>query len=708
LVEEGALLEPKEGESMDRVAIRSLNSTPALDTQVTTAQAQRYLLAPRISQAGAETHGMFDLPAGKLDAGAHNRIVTHDGSLPEATVGEARYAKGVVPLTTPYLPDPLCRRLVVRFLDHDKAPITNMSIGPIPFYGGELWPAALPFRLLLLETGDAPSFDPEERILTIGLAKGEVFYLRLSWALDAGSLERMGLWAWRLEAGTPSTSERRQARRGGNWLLTPWRDVGLVHATQQPLVIPKFANFNPYRVLDHTYVEPRYRTPLSRKTTAKVDLFADWKEPIDDPENDLGPDNLSRSDHAYELVIPLEEPYDELNLFKTRERPRHELGDTKYRRITYHLDATSRFREYLPASLSADDLKRSSPAETIFVPNAARPEAPRVRYVIPTFGWELETSSSKTVRTRRGGSLRVYLERPWYSSGYGEMLAVVLPAAGGEPSADLLPYLTRWGRDPVWQAPPVPGIAPVRTAFPRARAVPAVDLSELQPNVPAEEEIVSDIPFPVSGLPLPEVEGSFVDIAPHDVGYDAERRLWYCDIEIDTPPSYFPFIRLALARYHPRSLYLAHLSPVVLVEFAQLHPDRALSVTAVPGNPRARRLTLSGPVHTRSSVANEYEFFGVFFGPPGSLGNVVEVAVERRQTGVNTDLGWEPAPDAGITEDVGPNVANVLWAGVVELPQGLSDDGPYRVVIREFEVFATEETDPGYARRPVYVDVVDL
>jgi hypothetical protein len=169
--------------------------------------------------------------------------------------------------------------------------------------------------------------------------------------------------------------------------------------------------------------------------------------------------------------------------------------------------------------------------------------------------------------------------------------------------------------------------------------VPEVDLSELQPNVPTGEEIVSDLPFPVSGLPLPDVEGALVDIAPHDVGYDAERKLWYCDIEIEAPYSYFPFIRLALARYHPRSLYLAPLSPVVLAEFAQLHPDRALSVTEVRGNPRARRLTLSGPVHSRSSVANEYEFFGIFFGPPGSLGNVVEVTVERRQSGVRTDLG---------------------------------------------------------------------
>jgi hypothetical protein len=284
------------------------------------------------------------------------------------------------------------------------------------------------------------------------------------------------------------------------------------------------------------------------------------------------------------------------------------------------------------------------------------------------------------------------------------MLAVVLPGAGAEPPAALLPHLTQWGRDPIWQAPPVPGLAPARGAFPRARAAPEIDLSDLQPNVPAGEAVVSDEPFPVVGLPLPDVPTAHVDVAPHDVAYDKARGLWYCDIEIEIGRSYFPFIRLALARYHPRSLPGAHLSQVVLAEFAQLHPDRTLSVTTVRGNPRARRLTLSGPVHTRSSVANEYEFFGIPFAE-GLLENVVELTVERRQPGVDTDLGWVPAPGAAVTKGEPPELSEILWTGTVELPEKPSANQPFRVVIREFEVLATEA---GFARRPVYVDVVEL
>jgi hypothetical protein len=61
-----------------------------------------------------------------------------------------------------------------------------------------------------------------------------------------------------------------------------------------------------------------------------------------------------------------------------------------------------------------------------------------------------------------------------------------------------------------------------------------------------------------------------------------------------------------------------------------------------------------------------------------------------------------------ISEDVGPSTTEVLWTGVVELPEESSEERAYRLVIREFEVFATEESDVGYARRPVYVDVVEL
>ena len=86
-------------------------------------------------------------------------------------------------------------------------------------------------------------------------------------------------------------------------------------------------------------------------------------------------------------------------------------------------------------------------------------------------------------------------------------------------------------------------------------------LDELS-NIPIEQSI----PFTAVG---------------HQVSYDDAhgRRLWYCDIQMDMGEAYFPFVRLALARYQPQSLPNAHLSRVVLADFIQLAPDRAASMT---------------------------------------------------------------------------------------------------------------------------------
>ena len=60
---------------------------------------------------------------------------------------------------------------------------------------------------------------------------------------------------------------------------------------------------------------------------------------------------------------------------------------------------------------------------------------------------------------------RVYLDRPWNVSGYGEMLAVVLPPAGFTSDPETTPaghplknYVTQWGADPVWDSDIVPDI----------------------------------------------------------------------------------------------------------------------------------------------------------------------------------------------------------------------------------------------------------
>ena len=119
---------------------------------------------------------------------------------------------------------------------------------------------------------------------------------------------------------------------------------------------------------------------------------------------------------------------------------RHEFRDTKHRYVTYHSIATTRFREYFPTEITDDPtlITHLGPTVELNVPSSRRPEPPEVLYVVPTWTWEtrklpgfslprgIGRLSPTSLRTRSGGGLRVYLDRPWYSSGVDELLGVVL------------------------------------------------------------------------------------------------------------------------------------------------------------------------------------------------------------------------------------------------------------------------------------------
>ena len=74
--------------------------------------------------------------------------------------------------------------------------------------------------------------------------------------------------------------------------------------------------------------------------------------------------------------------------------------------------------------------------------------------MVPTFRWERGASASGGLQSiRYGNGLRVYLDRPWFSSGDGELLGVVVPgddAAFDTVEDALVPYVTQWGADPLW------------------------------------------------------------------------------------------------------------------------------------------------------------------------------------------------------------------------------------------------------------------
>lgn len=148
-------------------------------------------------------------------------------------------------------------------------------------------------------------------------------------------------------------------------------------------------------------------------------LEAEWTEQIDGLTRDDGPTIRSAGAKPFEIQQAIS--HDAAIL-----AGRHEFHDTKYRKVTYQAVATTRFREYFPENVTNDqnNITRRSPDVTVDVPNAAPPPAPKVLYVLPTFVWEKSSDSAWQTCSRRGGGLRVYLDRPWYSSGDGELMTI--------------------------------------------------------------------------------------------------------------------------------------------------------------------------------------------------------------------------------------------------------------------------------------------
>ena len=831
----GTLGRPLEGESMARVAIRSFNDTPADNLQLTAQVAHRVAAPPQVSVRDAEQHGMLDRN-GRIDASLFNLLAHQKDVAPDDASAAIREYKMLLqgPVDTApseatfavyesgreltYLPDPLAAEVAVRVFDHPN--IADTQIIRIPLYPAGLWPNARPFVIDVYEDAlDVPSYDISTHRLRVPLPKGIRAKLRLSMRLGPDNLKSLGVF--QMLSAADQNAQRARALDGQHWMLTPWTVVEVVHAVQRPLRTPEFDMLGVHeRSVGQTSARPKFHARCSVDTTDRLDLYGEWHEPLDDPDaadSAGGPVDRHRHDAAFQVkittpkiyadkkaggvaggwpehslvapdVVGINTPLDERVPVKA-----HEFHDTRYRRIEYWLDATTRFREFLPPDLltktengkrvpTDEHIKVTGARQVTWIPNSAPPPAPHVLYVVPIFGWTRDLDARGVFSSwRRGGGLRVYLDRGWNASGYGEMLGVVLPPQGFADDPDKTPqsapykkYVTQWGNDPLWDSAFVPGIAPTLAHFPLARTAPDPSGAWLPPNAPADERDQPPGGFLVKGLPPNGVgaRGGPVDVAPHDVFYDADRQLWYCDVQISPGAAYFPFIRLALARYQPASSPNSHLSNVVLSDIIALTADRWLNVTPAQGDRRVR-VAVFGVSYDESSGHHEASnappaprvnpvTLEVGLVPPARVAErtVVEVWLERLDQRWGEDFGWARVGDALVTQRVpAPDVAKktaatiesvfggpvalsaqletktlmssadrarlspaqiidqihvwqTLWEGDVTLPS--PDSARHRLVIAEFEEYLVDDDRP-YDRTPtqkgrrlVFVEHVEL
>ncbi|HEY2946884.1 MAG TPA: hypothetical protein VGJ53_00555 [Micromonosporaceae bacterium] len=816
-----------EGESLEHLAIRSnLGISPADYAELPEVKqaladagaphgyaedSQRHLAPPKASQQMAEQDGRFDAAFGGTPAqvtAALRVALREEGTFLDETIvdpatGQKTIAQAPISLfppgtalppvrgaglpggayafcpdpnvILPYLPDPLAIGVSLTGRDFAGAEVFHQVAS---FPGG--WPALVPFRLRLSEGPLGAAF--AGGVLEVRLPKAEVVWARLASVFSDGRLEDLAIWRW-VPAPDRTDALKKAAIEGRHWMLTPFREVIFTHAVQQPLVVPDMTRVKSSRALGDTFAAFRGPIVNHARSTGRLDAFGEWTEDVDlitddEPRMRAFGTEVPHRAQAFGFDIRRSEDSAEVALHQSR----HEFGDTKYRRIVYHSVATTRFREFLPRPLTdlpaniqrvegtTDAGGTLKPGLEHHILSAARPAAPEVLYVLPTFRWERQDEGDHRKHVRRGKAVRIWLRRPWFSSGDGEQLGVILepgvrlprgwgrvagleltardlarrppqisirplrraggpaqpiraveaaagfsgsfltqassPLARGaisvvaalKPTPEeikkmLRPYVTAWGSDPVWKSA-TPEEPPTVAAFPRHTGY-------------------------ASGLTLEELPPSVaVVVAAHDVYFDRGRKLWYCDVEVDPGDTYFPFVRLALARYQSQSLAGAHLSRVVMTDFIQLAPDRAAAVVLSEASAQVTVQGFSG----RSILADISPLPFQDIGPNVVGGSTtpnttVRASLERRVPGVPGDLGWERV-GSEVALQATASGFHVTWTGTVQLPPNALAGGGYRLLITELETYLRDliPGDPMVSTSPldfvrervVYADTFEL
>ncbi len=738
-----------EGESLERIVIRS-NYNIADNTVPHTS---RHVTPPITSVDLVERTGLIDGGTGAPDASKYGMLALRDGAKVAGgvTVTGENYDQPWYPVnhvTVPYLPDPLSRGAVFVGLPGGNAAVAwdrDGDVWPVT--------SAFRLEAVAGPTGTppvAPVVNAADPRLIVTVPKAVQARVRFSSYLDPSDLEQFTLWNWLESLGLPAAEEgalRSLIAGGGHWMFTPWRELLLVHAVRQPLSKPVISGLTaPKQLAGDTYAPFEGHVAIDLASTGKLELKADWDEWIDAGATPNVP--TAMRDTPVTLLLGTDDPMgDDVRLGLLGSGPsganaaKQEFHDTRHRIVHYDAVATTRFSEFFVERKSvtmsgtgahAVDVdgvvggleQVRSPDETVtysrgvdyilnetagtisrlaagaipngqavkvayvsppitrhsleppappdprgFVVNvlsSARPTPPDIREIVPLFQWTTTAGASVHSR-RRAAGFRVYLGRPWWSSGEGELLGVLMLPNHEVPGQALMPYVTVTAQDPAWNSPGVP-FGPELTDFTLAAAR-------------------TTSPLPLADAP------SVVSVAGHRVSWDAGRKLWYCDVDIadlaGVRTGYFPFVRMALARWQPDSMPGLELSPAVQAEFMQLAPDRLAAIVRVAGRPKRRRVTVSG----------------LSYQPAGRTGAPqVTVEIERRRPGVpKGDTGWVSTGTIVVLRR--KVVAGVtVWSGNVDLPAPPSSVD-FRLVIREFE---TMPADVGVGQRLVYLETVEL
>jgi hypothetical protein len=323
--------------------------------------------------------------------------------------------------------------------------------------------------------------------------------------------------------------------------------------------------------------------------------------------------------------------------------------------ISRHANALRTRYDELPEVLSrsslGDDIAKldvaAKPLTERWLPATMRPPRVSPRSPIPSFQWKDSTpfidgaaavdfpgkptdaTKLSSVFVRRSMRVRIRLNRPWFVSGEGERVGIVVwppnlfgldgndlrndrvdppPADRGTVDLKKLPpdgsnldflqdqdlgtggaWVTRWGADPTRELGRPQGWLLSKDNFPDVDLTlnPELVFSKPPASHPHGPVLVKNVlmPVPVEPDAAPAADAkpaggfmavSLVTFAPL---FDPEQECWYVDVNISPCGAAYPFLRLGLVRFQPNAPRALRVSEPV-VEWVQVMPERTVTAKA--------------------------------------------------------------------------------------------------------------------------------
>jgi hypothetical protein len=269
--------------------------------------------------------------------------------------------------------------------------------------------------------------------------------------------------------------------------------------------------------------------------------------------------------------------------------------------------------------------------------------------------------------------LRIRMRRPWFTSGEGERLGIILwppeilkdrvstrdntvrrdydMAWDANTDIEMLQfkdedlglggsYVTRWGLDPTKEGGKLGWITPPSAFADMASA--AID-----PGVASRVRKADTMYVPRASIPIPIndgigpkrrvwLEASLLTFVPR---FDIDHETWFCDVELNADTAPEPFMRLGLVRYQPYAPPELRVSEPV-VEWLQIPQHRAVTVTVDESKPKELGVEMNGTWFSQEIPA-EKDFPDI---KSWTKGSVMKVSVlRRRDDGVETVADRDPA-----------------------------------------------------------------